>query len=337
MKGPLARIRRRKANASPAGDEQPTTALPPAGAPFGAATGDPASPVPGPGPQAGSLFGGTPAPTAEQPAVPQPPAPAPAQAPQDAPPATLGVPGQQLPADTAPEELGKPGFRDRGRLRRRLRYLRRVRELGFRDLGGLVFDLDRFGRQGDHLVRGKLAALRAVDAELRALERALDERRDVLELREPGIAACPRCGALHGSDARFCPSCGVGLRGPRAVSEVANIALIPQAPVAQPEGQAAPPPAPAPPTTSEAPTQVQQPGPPAQPTPAPPAPAQQQPAPEPPAAQTPPEQPPAAPGGGLAWESPAPAPEQRPHGDALTWEDQPTEVLRPSDQRDGDQ
>ena len=59
-----------------------------------------------------------------------------------------------------------------------------------------------------------------VDGELRALERALDDRRDILELREPGIAACPRCGALHGSDARFCPSCGVPFSGPRAMAEV---------------------------------------------------------------------------------------------------------------------
>jgi hypothetical protein len=114
----------------------------------------------------------------------------------------------------------RTGFRDRGRLRRRLRYLRRVRELGFRDLGGLVFDLHRFHRQGDELVRGKLNALEQVDAELRAIERALDERRDFIELREPGIAACPRCGALHGSEAHFCPSCGVPFSGPRALAEV---------------------------------------------------------------------------------------------------------------------
>ncbi|HYF25466.1 MAG TPA: zinc ribbon domain-containing protein, partial [Baekduia sp.] len=152
-----------------------------------------------------------------------------------------------MPAGAEPQELQAPSFRDRGRLRRRLRYLRRVRELGFRDLGGLVFDLDRFGRQGDHLVRGKLAALRAVDDELRALERALDERRDVLELREPGIAACPRCGALHGSDARFCPSCGVPLHGPTALSEVADVGVVgsgptphagPALPAAQPQAEA---------------------------------------------------------------------------------------------------
>jgi hypothetical protein len=116
----------------------------------------------------------------------------------------------------------KPSFRDRGRLRRRLRYLRRVRELGFRDLGGLVFDQHRFNRPKEELVRSKLAALQAVDGELRALETLLDDPRQIHELHEPGIAACVRCGALYGSDARFCPSCGVAVSGPRAVGEIAG-------------------------------------------------------------------------------------------------------------------
>src|SRR4051812_15845676 len=134
-------------------------------------------------------------------------------------------PADPLPAGLAPEDVAptRPSFRDRGRLRRRLRYLRRVRELGFRDLGGLAFDLHRFGRRNDELVLGKLAALDAVDRELRAIERVLDERRDIIELREPGVAACPRCGALHGSDARFCPQCGTQFSGPLAMGEVGGV------------------------------------------------------------------------------------------------------------------
>ena len=134
-------------------------------------------------------------------------------------------PAAPLPAGLAPEDVAptRPSFRDRGRLRRRLRYLRRVRELGFRDLGGLAFDLHRFARRNDELVLGKLAALDAVDRELRAIERVLDERRDIIELREPGVAACPRCGALHGSDARFCPQCGTQFSGPLAMVEVGGV------------------------------------------------------------------------------------------------------------------
>ncbi|WP_027006028.1 zinc ribbon domain-containing protein [Conexibacter woesei] len=149
-------------------------------------------------------------------------------------PPPVAPPEQPLPAGLAPEDVApsRPSFRDRGRLRRRLRYLRRVRELGFRDLGGLAFDLHRFGRRNDDLVLGKLAALDAVDRELRAIERVLNERRDILELREPGVAACPRCGALHGSDARFCPQCGIAFSGPLAMVEVGG--------VAQPAPEAAP-------------------------------------------------------------------------------------------------
>jgi hypothetical protein len=94
-------------------------------------------------------------------------------------------------------------------MRRRARFLRRARELAYRDLGGLVFDLHRFGRRNDQVVLAKLATLGHIDAELRGLEAALREIRPVTVLREAGIAACPRCAAIHGSDDRFCPGCGL--------------------------------------------------------------------------------------------------------------------------------
>jgi hypothetical protein len=133
-------------------------------------------------------------------------------------PAAAAPPG--LPADVPRPEAQAaegPSFRDRGRYRRRLRYLRRVRELGFRDLGGLMH---RFGRDGRTLVDAKLVALDAVDRELRALERALADQQPYTELREAGVAACPRCSALHATDARFCSWCGLGLRGPLAMGGV---------------------------------------------------------------------------------------------------------------------
>jgi len=101
-----------------------------------------------------------------------------------------------------------PSARDRGRLRRRIRYLRRARELGLRDLGGLMFDQYRFRSPNQELLASKLAALHALDSERRALEHILGERRDFDDLREPGIAACAKCGALHASDARYCEVCG---------------------------------------------------------------------------------------------------------------------------------
>ncbi len=116
------------------------------------------------------------------------------------------------PADpVAPAEPAS--FRDRARIRRRLRYLRQTRELAFRDLGGFVFDSRRLGRPREDIVEAKLKGLLAMDRELRALETALDERRELLLLHEPGISACPRCATIHGSDANFCPSCGLACRG----------------------------------------------------------------------------------------------------------------------------
>jgi hypothetical protein len=155
------------------------------------------------------------------------------------------APSAELPADLPRPEAQAPegpSFRDRGRYRRRLRYLRRVRELGFRDLGGLMHDLHRFGRDGTRLVEGKLAALDVVDRELRTLERALADQRPYTELREAGVAACPRCAALHATDARFCSSCGLGLRGPLAIGGVAAppAAAAPPAPTAPPPGDAPP-------------------------------------------------------------------------------------------------
>jgi hypothetical protein len=129
------------------------------------------------------------------------------------------------------QQPDRASFRDRGRLRRRLRFLRRARELAYRDIGGLIFDMRRFGRNRQDLLDAKLGALGSVDQELRALERALDDRRPIHELREPGISSCPRCGALHDSEANFCPHCGLQLGGPRAMGEVGGaIAAPPQAP-----------------------------------------------------------------------------------------------------------
>jgi zinc-ribbon domain len=168
--------------------------------------------------ETGTEQAATEAPTEAQPPA-DPGLAAPAQTASQPPPPTAEPPTTDVPAGQEPVPE-RPSFRQRGRLRRRLRYLRRVRELGFRDLGGLVFDQHKFASINEELVRSKLTALAAVDAELRALEHALDDRRPLTELREPGISVCPRCGALHGSDARFCPSCGVPVRGPRAIAEV---------------------------------------------------------------------------------------------------------------------
>ncbi len=115
-------------------------------------------------------------------------------------------------------------YRDRARLRRRLRYLRRARELSFRDLGGFVFDAHRFDRPRNDIVAAKLKGLAGMDAELRSLEDALDDHRELTLLHEPGISVCPRCATLQASDANFCSGCGLPSRG-------AALPLGPRAPL----------------------------------------------------------------------------------------------------------
>jgi hypothetical protein len=124
-----------------------------------------------------------------------------------------------------------PGFLERGGLRRRLRFLRKTRELAYRDLGGLVFEMHRFGQQREDLLAGKLATLQRIDTELRAIEEALHQGRGVTVLREAGVTACPRCAAIHGSEDRFCPACGFSAGGslerPIAAAPVATPASAP--------------------------------------------------------------------------------------------------------------
>jgi hypothetical protein len=182
------------------------------------------------------------------------------------------------------ESKSDPGFLERGGLRRRLRFLRKTRELAYRDLGGLVFEMHRLGQQRDDLLRGKLATLQGIDAELRAIEQALREHHGVTVLREAGVTACPRCAAIHGSEDRFCPACGFsisrGAERPIAAQPVATAASEQAAsgqtsspPPAATPGPT-PTPTPAPPGAAQAPPVSPQPAAhPASPVPAPSTPA----------------------------------------------------------------
>ncbi len=161
--------------------------------------------------------------------------------------------GQQ--AESTPPEHS--GFRSRGRARRRARFLRRARELAYRDLGGLVYNLHRFGQRNDPLVLAKLNTLSLIDGELRTIESTLAERRPITVLREAGITACPRCAAIHGSEDRFCPNCGLPMGRhadlPIAGAPAASDAVPPAGQPAAAPPQAAPAPMPAQPPSPSAP------------------------------------------------------------------------------------
>ena len=248
MTGPMQRIFRRRASGSPRRSRPGLLSRLPSGLFRKRSAGNRL-----PWGKAAAAGGAAPAPGATTGAVPAPGAPDP----------QTQVVVQELPAGGA---AGGASFRDRGKLRRRLRFLRRTRELAFRDIGGLIFDMRRFGRDRPELVEAKISALAAVDQELRALERVLDDRRPIHELREPGITSCARCGALHSSDSSFCPNCGLQIGGPRAMGEVGGaIAAPPQPPsllAPSPAAAAAPPPAPAPAPPPSQPTQAMRPPPP---------------------------------------------------------------------------
>ncbi len=138
-------------------------------------------------------------------------------------------------------------------MRRRARFLRRARELAYRDLGGLVFDLHRFGQRNDELVIAKLDTLSRIDGELRGIEQALRERRSVTVLREAGVTACPRCAAIHSNEDRFCPACGLPMSS-NAELPIGGLsvtkAAVP-APIEEPKAA----PAPTQPKATPAPTQ----------------------------------------------------------------------------------
>lgn len=205
--------------AAPAGEPGPDARRggePPTGAPWphGVAA-VPLRPIPATGaPWPGGRPVEAPAPAAPKPAEPAKPAePEPEAA------ATGPVPGRDLPAGVDPGELREapdPSAR-RGRLRRRVRYLRAVRELLLRDLGGFTYELHRSASGSPReshrrLADGKAGRIAALDAELRELESRLSLPRAETVLREPGVGgSCPECGELHASDARYCARCGTPL------------------------------------------------------------------------------------------------------------------------------
>ena len=126
----------------------------------------------------------------------------------------------------------RPPAGRRGRLRRRLRYLRRARELMLRDLGGLALRDPPQRRRGhrrarDRSLTGKVERIRGLDAESHALETALGSPRGEAVVFEPGIGGtCPNCGELFSSAAHFCADCGASVTNlPDPAAPVGQLAM----------------------------------------------------------------------------------------------------------------
>ncbi len=121
-------------------------------------------------------------------------------------PATAGASGDGV---VEPEPaVAATGFMQRAVVRRRLRFLRRRRELALHDLGGFAFESHRLGEPREDLLAQKLSAISELDDELAALQAALGQHEELAVLREPGISSCPQCSTIHDSAAHYCPNCG---------------------------------------------------------------------------------------------------------------------------------
>jgi hypothetical protein len=153
-------------------------------------------------------------------------APSSAPTPPAAPaPVLLADPDTPAGVDPAEARMRPPAGR-RGRLRRRLRYLRRARELMLRDLGGLLYEVHRTGggNVDAHatVIGAKVQRIAGLDAEAHALETALAAPRSETVVFEPGVGGtCETCGELYGGDAHFCANCGatIGTAAPVTPAE----------------------------------------------------------------------------------------------------------------------
>jgi hypothetical protein len=164
--------------------------------------------------------------------------------------------GQEPPSD---EVAAAPVTVERGAMRKRVRKLGRMREVLLRELGALVVEMRRLGRDNPELVSRKADELVAIDVELRGLRDALGERQTVEQVVVAGVAgACTRCGTLMATDDRFCSRCGLAVVEPAATAaepaapaEPAATEAVPVPPPVSPEtppgGEAVPPPPPPPP------------------------------------------------------------------------------------------
>ncbi len=148
------------------------------------------------------------------------------------------VPVADLPAGLDPDELAAAPHTSarRGKLRRRVAFLRAAREVLLRDLGGFMYELHRTAHDHEaeahrRLREIKLERLTRVDAELHELEVLLDDVRRQVLIREPGVGGeCPQCGELYGSAAHFCSQCGLPLTDAarRELARVEPVVAAPQ-------------------------------------------------------------------------------------------------------------
>jgi hypothetical protein len=140
--------------------------------------------------------------------------------------------GTDVPAGIERPAIEAPtSSRERGRMRRRLRELRRLREAQLLELGALVLEAHRQGRDDTPVIARKAADTAATDEQARAIAAALDTDAGLDTIVAAGVAGpCPTCGTLASTSARFCSACGTALDGrPDAAPVDATAAETPSA------------------------------------------------------------------------------------------------------------
>src|SRR5205085_8166081 len=89
-----------------------------------------------------------------------------------------------------------------------------LREAQLLELGALVLEAHKHGRDGTPIIETKAEEAAATDAETRAVAGALATDAGLDTLVAAGIAGpCPTCGTLVSTAARFCSTCGTPLDG----------------------------------------------------------------------------------------------------------------------------
>jgi hypothetical protein len=125
--------------------------------------------------------------------------------------------GSDIPAgiERGADAVAPTSSRERGRMRRRLRELRRLREAQLLELGALVLEAHKHGRDEDSpVIKSKAAEVATTDAEARALADALGADGTLDAVVAAGVGGpCPTCGTLVSTAARFCSNCGTPLDG----------------------------------------------------------------------------------------------------------------------------
>jgi hypothetical protein len=150
--------------------------------------------------------------------------------------------GSDVPAgiERGADAVAPTGSRERGRMRRRLRELRRLREAQLLELGALVLEAHKHGRDDSPVIKSKAAEAAATDAEARAVAGALGTDAGLDTIVSAGIAGpCPTCGTLASTAWRFCSTCGTPLDGRPDATPRTDAPAAPETPVADARDQGA--------------------------------------------------------------------------------------------------